>query len=126
MIIAVEASLLASMHILRLLDPEHNEGGEALPVMDATFFNPCVSCIANLNGQQYNRNPSLTATLYDYYETVKPQGYGNVGRTPAMAQMLVIIAHQARQNFVVSTEQTICVVIWKYASISHINFTLNT
>ena len=107
-IIAVEASLLASMHILRLLDPAHNEGGEALPVMDATFFNQCVSCIANLNGQQHNSNPSLTATLYNYYETVKPQGYVNVGRTPAMAQMLVIIAHQARQNFVVSTEQTIC------------------
>ena len=107
-IIAVEASLLASMHIMRLLDPVHNEGGEALPVMDDTFFNQCVSSIANLNGQQHDNNPSLTATLYYYYENIKPQGYVNVGRTPAMAQMLVIIAHQARQNFVVSTEQTIC------------------
>lgn len=106
-IIAVEASLLASMHIIRLLDSNHIEDGEALPVMDDTFFNQCVSCIANLNGTQNNNNPSLTATLYDYYDAVKPQGYVNVGRTPPMAQMLVIIAHQARLNFVVSTEQTI-------------------
>jgi hypothetical protein len=87
-IIAEEASLLANMHIMRLLVPAHNEGVEALPVMDATFSNQCVSSIANLNGQQYNNNPSLAATLYNYYETVKPQGYVNVGRTPACSKCL--------------------------------------
>jgi hypothetical protein len=106
-IIAVEASLLASMHILRLLDSNHIEDGEALPEMDDTFFNQCVSAIANLNGTQNNNNASLIKTLYYYYVPQKPEAYVNVDRTPPMAQILVIIAHQARQNFVVSTEQTL-------------------
>ena len=101
-IIAAEASLLASMHIIRLLGE-----GQALPVLDDTFFNQCVSCIANLGGAQSHNNPSLEHTLNHHYEPLKPEGYVNVGRiAKVMSQMLVIIAHQARQNFVVSTEAT--------------------
>ena len=101
--IAAEASLLASMHLIRLLE----ENQEALPVLNDTFFNQCVSCIANLGGAQSHKNLSLEHTLIDHYEPLKPEGYENVGRiAKVMSQMLVIIAHQARQNFVVSTEAT--------------------
>ena len=101
--IAAEASLLASMHLIRLLE----EAQEALPALNDTFFNQCVSCIANLGGAQSHKNPSLQHTLIDHYQPLKPEGYVNVGRiAKVMTQMLVIIAHQARQNFVVSTEAT--------------------
>ena len=87
-IIAVEASLLASIHVLRVLDPVHNIGGGVLPALDSTFFNQCVSSIANLNGNQANNNPELTHTLYYHYENLKPPLYQNVERIPnVMGQM---------------------------------------
>ena len=121
-IIAAEASILATMHILRLLKARYpqyvNEGDddvpqnyvdehEILPVLNDTFFNQVFSCIANLKGAQSTNNMALQDTLFRHYEPLKPEGYENVGRIECvMGQMLVIIAHQARQNFVVSTEAT--------------------
>ena len=115
-IIAVEASLLASIHVLRVLDPAHKlYGEEVLPPLDDTFFNQCVSSIANLNGDQGNNNLELTDTLYHHYETLKPHWYENVRRIPkVMTQMLVMIAQQAKQNFVVSMEQTIFKRLFKW------------
>ena len=123
--IAAEASLLTSIHVLRILNaryPQYQAHGgqqdgdvelndvdenEEVPLLNDTFFNQCVSCIANLAGSQANNNIPLQDTLFRHYLPLKPEGYIDVGRIPGvMSQMLVIIAHQARQNFVVSTEAT--------------------
>ena len=102
-VIAIEASMLASIHLLRLL-----ESNLPLPVLDNTFFNNCVSRIANLTRPNNHANDDeLYETLYNHYLPLKPHGYVDVGRVPiVMGQMLVIIAHQARLNFVVSMEET--------------------
>ena len=102
-IIACESSLLASFHTVRLL-----ESGEDLPVMDYTFFNQCVSTIANMGGNRTceQRNPSLVQSLVEY-RMLQPEGYVPVERLPCMAQMLVMVAQQARENFAVSTDQTL-------------------
>ena len=104
-VIAIEASMLASLHLLRLL-----ESNFPLPeVLDDTFFNNCVSRIANLKNKTKHANDvELYETLYEHYLPLKPHGYVDVGRVQnVMSQMLVIIAQQARLNFVVSTEMTI-------------------
>jgi hypothetical protein len=104
-VIAIEASMLASIHLLRLLD-----SGIALPEkLDDTFFNNCVSLIANLTRKTKHADDSpLYHTLYEHYLPLKPPEYVDVGRVSnVMGQMLVIIAHQARLNFAVSTEMTI-------------------
>ena len=65
--IAVEASLLTSFHILRLLEAQ-----QQLPVMDDTFFNQCVSCIANqgINLTCEGRNPAMESLTQ--YKTLQP------------------------------------------------------
>ena len=105
-VIAIEASMLASLHLLRLLE---SNPPLPLPVLDNTFFNNCVSRIANLTRTNNHANDDeLYETLYNHYMPLKPQEYVDVGRIPCvMGQMLVIIAQQARLNFVVSTEMTI-------------------
>ena len=111
-VIAIEASILASIHLLRLL-----ESGIPLPLkLDDTFFNNCVSLIANLKSETEHPNDNpLYNTLYNHYLPLKPHGYVDVGRVPnVMVQMLVIIAHQARLNFVVSTEMTIIARLKKW------------
>ena len=95
-VIAIEASMLTSIHLLRLLD-----SGMALPeFLDDTFFNNCVSAIANLTRKTKHADDSpLYNTLYEHYLPLKPHGYVDVGRVPnVMGQMLVIIAHQARPS----------------------------
>jgi len=53
-VIAIEASMLASIHLLRLLD-----SGSALPKkLDATFFRNCASLIANLTRKTKHTNDS--------------------------------------------------------------------
>lgn len=101
-LIACEASLLASFHVIRLL-----ETNLPLPEMDYTFFNQCVSSIANLsNGRTCERrNPELTTSLAQY-RTLQPENYEPVERLPCMTQMLVMIAQQAQENFAVSTDLT--------------------
>ena len=110
-IMAVEASLLASIHVLRVLDPNplaRAWDDEILPKLDDKFFNQCICSIANLNTGQLNNNSELTSTLYDYYQPLKPDEYEAVDRIPGvMNQMLNTISQTARQNFVVSLEQTI-------------------
>jgi len=104
-VIAIEASMLASMHFLRLLD-----SGSALPEeLNSTFFRNCASLIANLTRKTEHANDSpLYNTLYDHYLPQRPPEYVDVGRVAnVMVQMLVIIGDQAHQNFVVSTEMTI-------------------
>ena len=104
-VIAIEASMLASIHFLRLL-----ESGIALPEkIDSTFFRNCVSLIANLTRENKHPNDSpLYNTLYEHYLPLRPPGYEDVGRVAnVMVQMLVIIGDQAHQNFVVSTEMTL-------------------
>ena len=104
-VIAIEASMLASIHLLRLLD-----SGIALPEkLDPTFFRNCVSLIANLTRNKKHADDSpLYHTLYDHYLPLKPPEYDDVGRVSnVMVQMLVIIGDQAHQNFVSSTEMTI-------------------
>lgn len=101
-LIACEASLLTSFHILHLL-----EAGLPLPEMDYTFFNQCVSSIANLTSLRTceNRNPELVRSLAQYVE-LHPDGLQSVERLPCMTQMLVMIAQQAQENFAVSTDLT--------------------
>ena len=110
-IMAVEASLLASIHVLRVLDPDplaRAWDDEILPKLDDKFFNQCICSIANLNKGQLNVNPELTYTLYNYYQPLKPDEYEAVDRIPrVMIQMLNTISQTARNNFVVSLEQTI-------------------
>ena len=104
-VIAIEASMLASIHFLRLL-----ESGIALPEkLDSTFFRNCASLIANLTKDNEHANDSpLYNTLYEHYLPLRPPGYVDVGRVAnVMVQMLVIIGDQAHQNFVVSTEMTL-------------------
>jgi hypothetical protein len=102
-VIACEASLLTSFHVTRLL-----EGGIALPVMDYTFFNQCVSSIANLgtNRSCEGRNAALHETL-QLVQTMQPEDYQPIGRLSCMTQMLVMIAQQAQENFAVSTTRTL-------------------
>ncbi len=101
-LIACESSLLASFHVLRLL-----EDGQPLPEMDYTFFNQCVSSIANLfSGRTCEKhNPQLVQSLAQYRE-LHPESYHLVERLPCMTQMLVMIAQQAQDNFAVSTDLT--------------------
>ena len=110
-IMAVEASLLASIHVLRVLDPRPATKAwddEILPNLDDKFFNQCICSIANLNTGQKDNNPELTFTLHHYYQPLKPDEYEAVDRIPGvMNQMLNTISQTARQNFVVSLEQTI-------------------
>ena len=110
-IMAVEASLLASIHVLRVLDPRPDTkswDGEKLGKLDNQFFNQCICSIANLKNGQIMVNAELTYTLYQFYEPLKPDGYENFERIPyVMGQLLNIISQLARQNFVVSMEQTI-------------------
>ena len=87
-IIAVEASMLASIHVLRVLDPDPGTKswiGETLPRLDNKFFNQCICSIANLNTEQQNNNPELTFTLYNYYQPLKSVGYEAVERIPYRA-----------------------------------------
>jgi hypothetical protein len=103
-LIACEGSLLASFHLARLLDE-----GLALPVMDNTFFNQCVSSIANLgttNRTSETKNPALMESVRQY-QALQPDGYEPVKRLACMAQMLVMVAQQARENFTVSTGLTL-------------------
>ena len=72
------------------------------------LFNQCICSIANLNTGQLMVNPELTYTLYEYYQPLKPDEYEAVERIPGvMNQMLNTISQTARNNFVVSLEQTI-------------------
>jgi hypothetical protein len=102
-LIACESSLLTTFHVIRLL-----EASQALPELDTTFFNQCVSCIANQGtARKYaTRNPALMQSLTEF-KTLQPQGYEPVRRQPHMSQVLVMIAQQAQENFVVSTSQTL-------------------
>ena len=95
--------MLASIHVIRLVQADLE-----LPKLDDTFFNNCVSAIANLTRKTIHADDSpLYNTLYEHYLPLKPHGYVNVGRIPnVMGQMLVIIAQQARLNFVISLEET--------------------
>ncbi len=101
-LIACELSLLASFHVRRLL-----EDGQPLPEMGHTFFNQCVSSIANLSSGRTckKRNPQLVQSLAQYRE-LHPESYHPVERLPCMTQMLVMIAQQAQDNFAVSTDLT--------------------
>jgi hypothetical protein len=102
-VIACEASMLASYHVLRLVETQ-----EPLPVMDHTFFNQCVSSIANLESGRTceRRNPALVESLRQY-RILQPEGYQPVQRLPCMTQMLVMVAQQAQENFAVSTALTL-------------------
>ena len=75
-LIACESSLLASFHVLRLL-----EDGIPLPNMNNTFFNQCVSSIANLASGRTceERNPQLVQSLAKYRE-LHPESYQPVQR----------------------------------------------
>ena len=102
-LIACEASLLATFHVSRLLEDDQD-----LPVMDYTFFNQCVSSIANLGTKRTceKRNPELMESLRQY-QTLHPEDYQPIGRLSCMTQMLVMVAQQAQQNFAVSTGLTL-------------------
>ena len=102
-LIAVEASLLTSLHVTRLL-----EEGLPLPAMDYTFFNECVSAIANMSTARSceARNPELMQTVR-VYRSLQPESYEPVARLPCMSQILVMVAQQARNNFAVSTALTL-------------------
>ena len=89
-IIAVEASLLTSIHITRML-----EQSLVLPVMDHTFFNQCVSSIANGKNIKESKNGPLHESL-QLFRTLQPADYHPIGRLPCMSQMLVMIAQQAQ------------------------------
>ena len=89
-IIACESSLLTSIHVTRML-----EGGLALPVMDATFVNQCVSSIANGGRTIESKNGPLHESL-QLFRTLQPADYHPIGRLPCMSQMLVMIAEQAQ------------------------------
>jgi hypothetical protein len=111
------------MHILRLLEDDSHE--EGFPVMDDTFFNQCFSIIANAEDpemQARSKNASLLHTYYIHYSPLKPDNHNEVGRIPGvMSQMLVVLAHQARLNFVVSTETTLSqrLTRWLHIQIKH-------
>ncbi len=64
-LIACESSLLASFHVRRLL-----EDGQPLPEMGHTFFNQCMSSIANLSSGRtcVKCNPQLVQSLAQYRE----------------------------------------------------------
>ena len=89
-IIAVEASLLTSIHITRML-----EEGFVLPVMDHTFFNQCVSSIANGKDIKESKNGPLHESL-QLFRTLQPADYNPIGRLNGMNQILVMIAQQAQ------------------------------
>ena len=75
--------------------------------MNQTFFNQCVSSIANIGSSRIceKRNPSLLDSLKEYL-LLKPGDYKSVKRLPCMCDMLKYVAQQAQQNFAVSTAIT--------------------
>ena len=90
-IMAVEASLLASIHVLRVLDPRPATKAwddEILPNLDDKFFNQCICSIANLNTGQKDNNPELTFTLHHYYQPLKPDEYEAVERIPGVMNQM--------------------------------------
>lgn len=102
-LIACEASILASFHVLRLLEQR-----SALSVLNDKFFCHCLAAIANIAtpGQaSRNKNVELKTSLIEYVK-LHPVNYAPTARLLGTVKMFNYTAIQMRVNFEVIMETT--------------------
>ena len=97
--VGVEASMLATFHVLRCC-----EAGIPLERLDQTFFNQTISAIANadekgLNNKNCKASSALRESLELYVSECRPETYEHVTRKPFMTPIFQDMAKQMHTAF---------------------------
>jgi hypothetical protein len=105
--VAAEGSMLASLHIVRLLEEKHE-----LPEVDQTFFSRCFAAISSLHpstklakNSAATNDPEISKTL-SIYKELCPEDYMPVHKLPYMTPILASLAKESETNFINSIEMT--------------------
>ena len=92
---AVEASLLATLHVLRTL-----EGPLSLLPLDHVFFDRCLAAVCNLHGPKHGQalTPELQVTL-DRYLELRANHVGGLQRPTFYGHMKQTLSRETQDNF---------------------------
>ena len=96
-----EASLFASFHVLRCL-----EDNIVIPPLDQTFFERCISTIANGRNGPSKNVPQELKESFERFRALRPDEYVYVEREPFMCHMFQQYAVTVLTNFKTVFAQT--------------------